>query len=127
MYADKAAAFLHGSKQLTLGADPNPSITVQLAADLASAVRGTAQDSTGHVIAGVRVSVAGGNAVSTDADGNFRLPAHAAQGQKVLIHAEEPGYVPTSQYHPAGDDPVVLVLTGCGKTPPDPGRARNRG
>jgi predicted RecA/RadA family phage recombinase len=110
IYVDKEAAFLHGSKQLTLGGDPNPSITIAVVASETAEVSGAVQDDSGHAVAGARVTVPGGEAVSTDADGNFKLPAHAARDQKVLIHAEKSGYTPTSQYHPAGDGRAVLVL-----------------
>ena len=110
IYADKTAAFVHGSKQLTLGIDPNPSVVIAVIANEAAEVKGAVQDDSGRAIAGARVSIPGGDAVNTNSDGSFRLPAHAAQDQKVLIHAEKPGFVPANQYHPAGDGPVVLVL-----------------
>jgi len=111
IYADKDAAFLHGSKHVTLKDDPNPSITIPITPDATAEVKGSVQDESRHAISQARVSVPGGEAVNTDTDGNFHLPAHAARDQKVLIHAEKPGYSPTDQYHPAGDEPAVIVLT----------------
>jgi hypothetical protein len=69
------------------------------------------QDEAGHRLAGVRVSIPGVPAVETDADGNFRIQNAGATGQKVLLHAEKSGYKATSQYHPAGEDPAILILS----------------
>jgi hypothetical protein len=116
VYADKNAAFLHGHKNMSMAADPNPSVTVTVIANRTAEVKGVVQDNLGRVIAGARVSVLGGNAITTDADGRFRLPAQASSGQKVLLHVEKPGYVPQNQYHPAGE-PLILVLAPFRMTP----------
>jgi hypothetical protein len=52
----------------------------------------------------------GEEAVTTSTDGSFVLPAHAAIGQSVRLHVEKEGYVPVDQYHPAGDEPAVIIL-----------------
>jgi hypothetical protein len=111
IYADKEAAFLHGHKELSLGEDLNPSVIIPVVPSRTAAVNGAVQDDAGHGLKGARVSIPGGSAVETDADGNFHLANAGSVGQKVLVHAEKPGYKPVSQYHPAGDEPVILVLS----------------
>jgi hypothetical protein len=69
-------------------------------------------DAAGKSIAGVRVSIIGhgDEAVLTDATGGFVLPAHAADGQQVQLHAEKEGYKPANQFHPAGNEPATMGL-----------------
>ncbi|MBV9760329.1 MAG: carboxypeptidase regulatory-like domain-containing protein [Acidobacteriaceae bacterium] len=111
VYAQKDSAFLHGNKEMTLGGDMNPSTTITIAPNRTAPINGTVEDQTGHAIPGVRVGIAGTTSIETDAGGNFRIPNAGSLGQKVLLHAEKRGYTPVSQYHPAGDEPVVLILT----------------
>jgi hypothetical protein len=112
VYAAVSSAFLTGRRELHLADDRNPAITVQLAKDASATVRGMVVDGSNKAIAGTRVSVAGyeAEAVVTQAGGNFLLPAHAANGQQVQLHAERAGYAAVSQWHPAGDEPATLVL-----------------
>jgi len=112
IYAAKKIAFLSGKQELQLGTDFNPAITIQLAKDSSASVRGIVVDESNRAIEGARVSVVGyeGEAVPTKADGNFVLPAHAAMNQEVRLHVEKTGYAPTDQYHPAGDEPMTLIL-----------------
>jgi Carboxypeptidase regulatory-like domain len=78
----------------------------------AATVRGIILDESGNALEGVRVSVVGseGEAVTTGPGGQFVLPAHAADGQQVQIHAEKPGYRSITQFHPAGSFPATLSL-----------------
>lgn len=112
IYAAKKPAFLSGQVDVQLGKDPNPAITIQLKKDTSAFVRGIVLDDSGHSISGARVSVAGYDkeALATDKDGNFNLPVHASKDQQVLLHVEKKGYQPTSQWHPAGDEPVTIIL-----------------
>ena len=111
IYAEKNTAFLKGKHELQLGEDRNPTITIQLEKDTSTTVRGIVQDDSGQVLSGARVNVAGyKEAITTSMTGNFVLSAHAAIGQSVLLHAEKAGYKPTDQYHPAGDQPAVIIL-----------------
>jgi hypothetical protein len=111
IFADKEPAFLHGRKELSLGDDMNPSVIIPVVLARTAAVSGAVQDEAGHALKGARVSIPGGAAVETDADGNFRISNAGSLGQKLLLHAEKRGYQPVSQYHPAGDEPVILVLS----------------
>ena len=111
IFVDKDSAFQHGRKDLLLADDPNPSVIIPVLVDRTGALAGDVEDEAGHRLAGARVSIPGQPAVVTGPDGNFSIPAAAAAGQKVLLHAEKSGYGPVSQYHPAGDEPVVLVLS----------------
>jgi hypothetical protein len=105
-------AFLKGQSPLTLGADPNPALTIQLKKNTGATVRGIVQDASGRAIPGAKVSVVGygDEIMTTDASGNFVLPAHASVGERVRLHVEADGYKPENQYHFAGSEPATLIL-----------------
>jgi carboxypeptidase family protein len=112
VYASQRDAFLSGSEEVRLGNQLASSVTVRLAADLSAMVRGIVQDGAGNALEGVRVSVVGheGETVTTGPGGQFVLPAHAADGQQVQLHAEKAGYEAVTRFHPAGDFPATLIL-----------------
>jgi len=112
VYAEVNSAFEKGQKEVMLASDFNPSITVPLARDISAVVRGQVLDASGRAIAGARVNVSGfgQESVTTQADGGFVLPAHAAKGQQVQLHAEKAGYAAVDQGHPAGITAVTIVL-----------------
>jgi hypothetical protein len=109
--ASAPAAFLQGEAEVRLGRSATVTTTVQMTKRSDARVRGYAIDTAQRRLAGVRVSVAGvaGEVVTGD-DGSFSLPAQAADGQQVQILAEKDGYRPLTLWHPAGDEPAVLVL-----------------
>lgn len=111
IFAAQESTGLAGRADLQLGDDRNPALTIPLTRSEAS-VRGQVIDKRGNAVAGARVSVVGygTEAVTTGADGNFVLPAHAAIHQQVELHAERPGYKAVNQFHPAGDTAATLVL-----------------
>ncbi len=111
-YASKDAAFLKGQTALQLDDDHNPSVTVQLASDRTAKVLGIVEDDKQSAIAGATVSVIGydSEAVETKSSGSFSLPAHAADGQQVQLHAEKSGYRAANQWCPAGDSPCSILL-----------------
>lgn len=113
LYASKDNAFLRGQGELQLGNEPNPVVIIEMTRHTTGVVvRGTVVDEVNNAVEGVRVSVSGheSEAVVTKANGGFVLPAHAAVGQQVLLHAEKAGYKAVNQYHPAGDEPATIVL-----------------
>lgn len=112
VHASKETAFLSGSSEVRLGNDLAPSVTVRLVANPSATVQGIVLDGAGKALEGVRVSVIGheGEAVSTGPGGQFVLPAHAADGQQVQLHAEKDGYEAVTQFHPAGAFPATIVL-----------------
>lgn len=112
IYAAKKSAFLTGRTDVTLADDFNPAIIVNLRRDDSARVRGQVIDGRKRGVAGVRVFVVGyeSETLITNEGGNFELPAHAAAGEQVLLHAEKTGYRPARQYHPAGDEPAELIL-----------------
>lgn len=110
IFGDLDAAFLHGRVDLQLGEDLNPSVTIPLASARTATVTGIVQDDEGRAVAGAMVTAVGGESGVTSAAGTFTLQAGVAGGQVVRLHAEKPGYVPTDQDHPAGTEPVTLVL-----------------
>jgi hypothetical protein len=112
VYAEVSSAFEKGQKEVMLASDFSPSITVPLTQDTSAVVRGQVIDASGRAISGARVNVSGfgSESVTTQADGGFVLPAHAAKGQLVQLHAEKDGYTAVNQSHPAGTTAVTIVL-----------------
>jgi hypothetical protein len=117
VYAIVENAFWSGKSEVQLAGEYNPNITIQLTAGENAQVRGIVQDQVQHALEGAMVSVVGygPEAVTTKADGNFTLPAHAADGQQVELHAEKPGYQAVNQDHPAGRHPATLMLEKVGR------------
>jgi len=111
IYASVESAFLHGSTDILLGDDYSPAVTVALQRDGNSKVRGIVVDHVGHAVKNANVYVVGysSEAVRTGEDGNFELPAHAAEGQQVELHAEARGKI-ADIWHPAGKHPATLRL-----------------
>jgi hypothetical protein len=112
VHATKETAFLSGSSEVRLGKDLATTATVHLAASQTATVRGIVLDESGNAAEGVRVSVVGHEeeTATTGAGGQFVLPAHAADGQQVQLHAEKPGYQGITQGHMAGSFPATLTL-----------------
>jgi len=112
VYASVANAFLSGRQEVQLAQDRNPAVALQLRKETQAEVRGIVADESGKGIVGALVSVAGyeKEAVKTTEGGNFTLPAHAADGQQVLLHAEREGHVAANQRHPAGNFPATITL-----------------
>lgn len=110
--ASKETAYLMGQTDINLNDDYHPAVTIQLKHDDSAKVRGQVVDRNNRAIAGARVFIVGfeNDSVTTKEGGNFELPAHAAVGQMVNLHAEKPGYQAIRQEHPAGDHPATLVL-----------------
>ena len=111
IYVKQANTSITGIAELQLGKDRHPAVTIQLGLE-ETKVRGQVVDSRGKPVAGVVVSVVGyaEEAVTTQADGGFELSAHAAVRQYVQLLAEKPSYRDNKQWHPAGDDPVTIML-----------------
>lgn len=112
IYAFKKDDFLNGKVDLTLDKELNPALIIKLTRDDSAKVRGQIVNGKNRAIIGARVFVVGfeNDAVITGEGGNFELPAHAAVGQTLRLHAEGRGYQAVTQEHPAGDHPATLVL-----------------
>ena len=106
-----------GETSLELGSDHAPPATIQLASAGEANLRGTVVDENGDSVANVFVGVVGFETVTTDAHGNFSVPAHATAGSDVQLHAEKTGYVSTTSTIPAGANPSVIVLKHKGSRP----------
>jgi hypothetical protein len=90
LFGSKKDSFLTGSSTLVLGQDYYPTSTIQLAADTSAMLRGRVVDERGRSVAGAQVSISGyPDLATTNQMGNFVLPAHAADGQMVSVHAEK--------------------------------------
>src|SRR5271167_1035557 len=111
-YASKDAAFLKGQAPLQLADDHNPAVTVALERSRTAKVIGIIEDERQSAIAGATVGVIGydSEAEVTKSSGSFSLPAHAADGQQVQLHAEKSGYRAANQWCPAGDSPCSIEL-----------------
>jgi hypothetical protein len=110
IYADLNPQSLHGHADLTLGTDMHPSITITLIHPTDATVTGIVEDDAGNALSGAGVSVVGGASGLTGADGGFTLKANAADNEIVRLHAQKTGYKAVDQNHPAGPDPVTIVL-----------------
>jgi hypothetical protein len=112
VYAKVENTPLTGETALQLADDYNPAATIVLGRDDSATVRGIVIDDSGAAVQGVSVSVIGYGveAVITGADGEFSVPAHAAKGEMVRLHAQKEGYVAVNQDHPAGGMPATVVL-----------------
>jgi hypothetical protein len=112
-YASKENAYLDGESNLQLDRDSNPVVTITMTSKTEGVViRGIVVDEANNAIGEVRVNVVGyeSEAVITQANGGFVLPAHAAISQQILLHAEKPGYKAVNQYAPAGDESATIIL-----------------
>ena len=116
IYADLDSAFLHGHTDLELATDPNPSVTIELKANGNAAVSGLVEDNAGHAVSGATVTVLGGESSLTTPNGTFAVKTSAAVGQQVRLHVEKVGYHAVDQDHPAGREPVTIVLVRIKRT-----------
>ncbi len=83
-------AFLAGNSTLKLEKDYFPQLTIQLAPLPSVNIRGVAEDENGNPIEGARVWVLGYDDIATTGPtGSFSLPAHAAEGQSITVHAQK--------------------------------------
>ena len=111
LFAEEESAFMSGKKEISLGDELNLAVVLELTHDSSGSVRGMVRDQRGMTLANVRISLSGyDEAVITSSNGSFVLPAHVSVGQQVQIHAQKAGYKPLDQWHPAGNEPAVLVL-----------------
>ena len=112
IFASKKSTFLVGKYELVLENDPNPAITVQMAKNKSAYIRGIVTDEKGKAISAARVSIVGyeEETVTTSPNGNFVLQAHAAEGEKVLLHIEAEKHQPLNEWYPAGDKPITIIL-----------------
>ena len=110
IFADMESEFLHGHSEIQLDKDPNPSLTIKLAAQGNATVSGLVEDERRHAVPDASVSVLGGESGRTQADGMFSLKTNASVGQEVRIHVEKAGYDAVDQEHPAGREPVTIML-----------------
>ncbi|MGA8028138.1 MAG: carboxypeptidase-like regulatory domain-containing protein [Bryobacteraceae bacterium] len=111
IFAAKPAAFLHAKKDIVLGSDHYPTITVTLQSDSTAKVHGAVQDNNGQLLAGAKVTVPGFDAVATTgSSGAFELESHAAPGQNVRLHVEKPGYQPIDQDQIVSSEPIIVQL-----------------
>lgn len=89
-YAAVKDAYLAGSSPLALKDDYFPTVSIQLQPLPPVTIRGTVVDEGGKSVVGARVAVSGySDIATTDAMGNFSLPAHHAEGQLVSVRAEK--------------------------------------
>jgi len=86
-----------GATTVTLGPEAFVSGTIRLNPPGAVELRGIVQDESGKLLEGVQVSLDGsGEATSTEANGEFRLPPQPL-GADVLLRAKKDGYVDSSK------------------------------
>lgn len=108
-----ASSDLLARSDITLGDDHNPAVVVQLQKRASTSIRGVVIDDSGSGIEGVIVSAVGfeTDTTTTGTRGQFVLPTHHSEGEQVLLKAEKQGYTQATQYHPAGVEPVSIILS----------------
>jgi hypothetical protein len=110
LFASEKNAFLAGSSTLVLDKDYFPTVEIQLDRDTSATVRGDVIDEHRKSVGDATVWIPGyPDVATTDAMGNFVLPAHAADGQVVRLRAQK-GQSTADISAPAGDTPVELML-----------------
>jgi hypothetical protein len=108
--AEVKDAAWRGQAQLELARGHDQAISVQLESKGEANIRGTVVDENGDIVPRVFVSVTGFPGVTTDADGNFNLPAHVSGGLEVELHVGGGGFKGLTQTVSAGAKPVTVVL-----------------
>jgi hypothetical protein len=89
-YASIKDSYLVGRSTLRLGANFYPDVVIQLAPMQPVDITGVVQAVDGKSVVGATVSVVGyADHVTTDQMGNFRLAAHAADGQMVTVRIKK--------------------------------------
>lgn len=110
IFADSDSQFLHGRSDILLADDLNRSLTIELKRSGDAIVSGLVEDSAGHAVVDATVSVLGGESVRTGSNGSFTVKTDAPVGQQVRLHVEKDGYLPIDQDHPAGPEPVSIIV-----------------
>jgi hypothetical protein len=111
VFAAVPAQFLSGESNVVLDGDYNPTTIVQLEKKAATSVHGIVTDTSGRGLAGASITIAGAStAIETKQDGQFALSTNAAEGQEILLRVTKDGYKSVQQLHPAGNEPVTIVL-----------------
>jgi hypothetical protein len=109
-YASVKNAFLIGKSMLLLARDYYPTTTIQLASDTSAILRGVVMDERHRSVADATVTIEGYvEKAESDDQGNFSLPAHAAEGQIVQVRAQK-GPLIGNMSVPAGREPVEIIL-----------------
>jgi hypothetical protein len=111
--AEQKSTFSHGQTTVSsAGRRKLVPATVTLKHDTSARVRGIVVDARGNAVKGARVQVVGydSEGTVTSDGGGFDLPAQAAAGERVPLHAEKQGYKAVNENYPAGDVSARLVL-----------------
>jgi hypothetical protein len=104
------SAFLTGKSTIVLDNDYYPTTAIQLTADSSASVRGIVVDERNRPVEGATVSVTGyPDSVTTGKNGNFELPAHAADGQIVQVRAQK-GQLFGDASGPAGRGIITIIV-----------------
>jgi hypothetical protein len=111
VFASRESAFLAGVTEYELGTNRYPVVSVRLEKSPPADIRGIVVDETGHGIGSVTIGVVGASdIVATGTNGHFSLPTDATDGEQVLVRAYKTNYMPVTQWHPAGRQPVTIIL-----------------
>jgi hypothetical protein len=112
IYGRQESAFLSGKIDVDLSDDLNVVAKLRLDHDRTARILGRVVGGDGNPIPNVQISVLGyeRESISTGPLGQFNLPAHASDGQQVQLSAFKKGVGSLSQWAPAGENPITLVL-----------------
>jgi hypothetical protein len=73
-------------------------------------IRGMVMDESGATLSGVRITIAGQGAATTDAAGNFQIPVAVARGRLIDLNISKEGFRTKTLEEPASEDPIKIVL-----------------
>jgi hypothetical protein len=112
VYVGEPSAFRAGHADVTLDNDLNPTVTVELTPQESSELGGIILTRSGYPVARATVGVIGyeSEAIVTGQDGNFRLSAHATEGQQAELYVRRPGHPIVTQWCQAGDRSVKIIV-----------------
>jgi Carboxypeptidase regulatory-like domain len=111
IFAAVPGQFLSAESSVRLGIDYNPTTILQLRKNSRASIHGVVMDASGRSLEGAAVTTAGStSSVKTRPDGQFTMATDSSDGEEVLLRVEKDGYRPVQQLHPAGNEPVTILL-----------------
>lgn len=114
VYAEAADKGFKGKADAEAVGGKHVAVEIRLIPPPEAEVSGRVVDESREPVSGAKVSVTGfeNEAVTTAADGLFRLPAHAPDGDQVRIRVHKQGMKETTLWHIAGEPLEIMVRKG---------------
>lgn len=108
-FAEKKAEFMSGRRELRLGNDFSPTLTIQMERDTSARAMGRVVDASDRVVNGAEVWVERyENEKTQTRDGYFDLPSHHGEAERVMVFVARPNF-PIEQHWLAAGDPNAQI------------------